>query len=204
MPAFIGGDFDSAPTSEIPAWLQEHVESAETTEMPASEDMPAWLQEAQFDPTDTIPEWLIETVSETDETPAFTPPPIDPSKQHMTAPTIPSTPGTPATPVAPSTPPPAPVSPAPVTPIDIDVDATLQSAREKLSAGDIDGSLSDYEAVIHVNANLAEVTIEVERLSKDATHKNSAAVHRVLGDALMRQGRLQDALNTYRRALNLL
>jgi hypothetical protein len=203
MPAFIGGDFDSAPTSEIPAWLQEHVESAETTEMPASEDMPAWLQEAQFDPTDTIPEWLIETVSETDETPAFTPPPIDPSKQHMTAPTIPSTPGTPATPVAPSTPP-APVSPAPVTPIDIDVDATLQSAREKLSAGDIDGCLSDYEAVIHVNANLAEVTIEVERLSKDATHKNSAAVHRVLGDALMRQGRLQDALNTYRRALNLL
>ena len=39
---------------------------------------------------------------------------------------------------------------------------------------------------------------------KKKDHKDNAAAHRVLGDALMRQGKLQEALNTYRRALNLL
>ena len=181
---------DSEQTTEIPAWLQEHVEDGQTVEVPATEDMPTWLQDADFDPTDTIPEWLIETVA-TDEAPAFTPPPPAPTKQPTTTPAVPATPA-------------SPVSPAPAPVLDIDVDATLQSARSQIEGGDLEAGLRDYELVIQANAQLDDVALEVERLSKDPNHKNSAAVHRVLGDALMRQGKLQDALNTYRRALNLL
>lgn len=99
---------------------------------------------------------------------------------------------------------PVPASPAPVLASNIDVRELLQSAREKLAQGDIESCLPDYEAVVHANTQLDVVVADLGALLKDERHKRNAAIYRVLGDGLMRQGRLQDALDTYRRALNLL
>jgi tetratricopeptide (TPR) repeat protein len=85
----------------------------------------------------------------------------------------------------------------------IDVPTVLQAARSKVQA-DIDSSLQDYESVVRANAALPEVVTDLKKLASDNTHKTNATVHRVLGDALMRSGNLKDALETYRKALNLL
>ena len=113
-------------------------------------------------------------------------------------------------PVAAPPPPPAPVpvpsavSPAPSPPPAIDVAAALQSAREKFGAEDYDGALLDYESVVQANAALNDVVADLSGYVKQDRYKQNAAMHRILGDGLMRQGRLQEALDTYRKALNLL
>jgi tetratricopeptide (TPR) repeat protein len=61
-------------------------------------------------------------------------------------------------------------------------------------------ALSGYEQVIRANSNLDEVIDDLTKLVDKV--KTSAAAYRVLGDGLMRKGRLQDALDTYRKALN--
>ncbi|MFN8372451.1 MAG: hypothetical protein U0694_06195 [Anaerolineae bacterium] len=68
----------------------------------------------------------------------------------------------------------------------------LNSARQKLGSGDIDGSLVDYETVVHVGANLPEVIEELRGAM--SRYKDHPAVYRVLGDALMRGGKLRKPL----------
>jgi hypothetical protein len=96
-------------------------------------------------------------------------------------------------------------SPAPVPRVAaVDVSATLQSAQQKASAGDIDGAMLDYEAVVRANQALEQVEKAVDKLATSDSYKRNPAVFRVLGDVRMRQGKLQEALDTYRRALNML
>jgi len=52
------------------------------------------------------------------------------------------------------------------------------------------------------NAELGTVETSVNQIINQ--YKEYAAAYRILGDTYMRQGKLQDALDTYRRALNLL
>jgi hypothetical protein len=94
---------------------------------------------------------------------------------------------------------PPPVAPPP--PAAAAAEATLEQARARYQTGDIDGSLAVYELLIRASQGLEAVAADVAVIAR--TEKNAAAF-RVLGDSLMRQGRLQDALNTYREALNLL
>jgi DNA-binding SARP family transcriptional activator len=54
--------------------------------------------------------------------------------------------------------------------------------------------------VIRANQALNDVVSDLAQLAEH--HKNRPAVYRVLGDGLMRQGNLQAALDTYRKALN--
>ena len=79
----------------------------------------------------------------------------------------------------------------------------LGQARAKIQAGDVDNGLVGYEAIIRANTALDSVISDLQALIKDK-HKNNASVYRVLGDGLMRQGQLQQALDIYRKALNLL
>jgi hypothetical protein len=177
---------ESAPVdNDIPDWLIAQVDD---TAAPA-DDLPDWLAGADISSED-IPDWLRETVEDEAENTLPAPAP---------AAVVPAAPP-PALVPAPA----APRSPAPVpTAARIDVAATLQSARSR-AATDVDASLRDYEAVVRANAALPEVVQDLNKLANDKTHKANPAVHRVLGDALMRQGNLKDALATYRKALNLL
>lgn len=169
---------------EIPDWLSAPVETA-------SDDIPDWLAAADVDiAPDEIPDWLRDTV-ETEE-----------AEEAVVVSAAP-----PATEPLPATPPPAPApvpvpvpKPVPAAPAPADVAAVLQSARTKIESGDLDSGLIEYERVIRANAAIEQVVGDLSKLV--AQHKENPAVYRVLGDGLMRQGNLQAALDTYRKALN--
>lgn len=92
--------------------------------------------------------------------------------------------------------PPAPAAPRPAAPIA----ASLEAARASSQGGDIETSLSQYEALVRGSIELETVVEDLSHLA--LIHKGNPAVYRVLGDGLMRQGKLQAALDTYRAALN--
>ena len=81
--------------------------------------------------------------------------------------------------------------------------AGFNSARGKLADGRLSEALSDYETLLRANIGLDLVVGDMRWLLARAQYRGNASVHRVLGDALMRQGHLQDALDIYRHALTL-
>jgi predicted negative regulator of RcsB-dependent stress response len=57
-----------------------------------------------------------------------------------------------------------------------------------------------YEGLIRAQVNVDDVVDDLSSLSRQ--HRDNPLVFRILGDGLMRQGKLQQALDTYRQALN--
>ncbi len=82
--------------------------------------------------------------------------------------------------------------------------AGFNTARGKIAAGKLEEALGDYETLLRANIGLDLVVSDMQWLIKQAQHQDNPAVHCVLGDALMRQGQLQQALDVYRHALKLL
>lgn len=82
--------------------------------------------------------------------------------------------------------------------------AGFNTARGKIAAGKLEEALGDYETLLRANIGLDLVVSDMQWLIKQVQHRGNPAVHRVLGDALMRQGQLQQALDVYRHALKLL
>ncbi len=82
--------------------------------------------------------------------------------------------------------------------------AGFKTARGKIAEGKVEEALDDYETLLRANIGLDLVVSDMQWLIKQARHRDNPAVHRVLGDALMRQGQLQQALDAYRHALKLL
>ncbi len=166
----------------LPDWLRETEGEAPIV---ADEPLPDWLSEAGIADTSDVPDWLLETVGEEEPVQVFTPPPAP-------------------APVPAPQPPVVKQSPAPVPTGNINVAEVLGQARAKIQAGDVDNGLVGYEAIIRANTALDSVIGDLQALIKQDKHKTNASVYRVLGDGLMRQGQLQQALDIYRKALNLL
>jgi hypothetical protein len=186
------------PAPDMPDWLAAQVEDVPE----AAADLPDWLRDAEVDiDSAEIPDWLRETVQEemaessievVDEAPPAPPPQpaAPPPAPQVIAP-------------APQPPPPAPqpVSPVPVpAAMAIDVEATLAQARHQVSSGNLSGGLIEYESIIRANQALEIVVDDLTKLIEQ--QRDTPAVYRVLGDSYMRQGRLQSALDTYRKSLN--
>ncbi|GIL08712.1 MAG: hypothetical protein BroJett033_2230 [Chloroflexota bacterium] len=172
VPEWAAADITEAIPSAVPDWLRDTVEPA------AEVEIPDWLAEAAIDPTE-IPDWLRDTV----EPPApARPEPLPPAPAP-----------------APVHHPPAP-TPAPAPAAALDLETVLASARASAYAGDVSAGLAGYEQIIRANTALDTVVEDLTRLVEQ--HSKNPAVYRVLGDGLMRQGRLQAALDTYRKALN--
>ncbi|MBI1281665.1 MAG: hypothetical protein GC179_26300 [Anaerolineaceae bacterium] len=179
----------TAPSGDgaMPDWLTMEI----TESQPASADVPDWLHDVDVEAAD-IPDWLKQTITSTKDDMVVTPAPA--AAPAAITPAAP--PPKPAlVPVRPASP-----APVPVAAQNIDVAATLQSARSHATSNDLDSSLPHYEMLIRANAALDEVVTDLTKLAEK--FKTSPAVHRVLGDTLMRQGKLQAALDTYRKALN--
>ena len=196
--------------AEIPDWLADSApdEPAEPVEVAvpeipgaAEDEDEGWLEGME---SEDVPGWLLETLS-TGEQEAVA---IEEGQALLmeTEPQAESVAPAPAPAPQPATPAPVGLSPAPVpvAAADIDVEATLNNARSKVAEKDVNAGLEDYEAIVRANVQLDTVVADLQALMKEGTHKMNPAVYRVLGDALMRQGQLQAALDTYRRALNLL
>lgn len=200
----------SSEMDDIPDWLRDQVDDSVTAD---ASDLPPWLasEEASDVEGDDIPDWLRETMAEEEAAsapPTFTSAPTAPTVLISTQ-NIPT--------AVPSIPTPAPMpvpmqaaiqpvksSPAPMTVVNIDVASTLQAARGKVSSGDLDGSLADYELIVRANTSLDEVVKDLSKLAEHKDYKRNPSVYRVLGDTLMRRGELKIALETYRKALHML
>lgn len=173
----------AAPAGDMPDWLQQE-------EAPSASDIPDWLKSVDVEAAE-IPDWLTETIST-----GTTEQPVVVVKTEPAAPAAPVYAPPPAA-IVPTRSSPAPV---PVSAAQIDVAATLSAARSMETSGNLDGSLQNYDLLVRANAQLDAVTADLTRMADK--YKSTAAVYRVLGDSLMRQGSLQAALDTYRKALN--
>ena len=104
---------------------------------------------------------------------------------------------------------PAPEPPAPETQPTVKLPppglaAAINSARAKVAAHALDEALEVYETLLSTPAGLDWVEMDMRALIDQPPHSHDPALHRVLGDALMRSGQLDEALAAYRHALSLL
>ncbi len=97
---------------------------------------------------------------------------------------------------------PAPITPGKPPPPGLK--AAIFSARNKVKSENLADALLDYETLLGTTAGLQWVVHDMRELIAQAQYSGNPAAHRVLGDALMRQGHLDAALNVYRHALTLL
>ena len=184
-----------APAEEMPDWLRAEVGAPPVEEMPAevviepAADIPDWLKSVDVD---EVPDWLKETISPPAAAVEPAPPPapvtVVPMQPVVSQPIVPPSPATPPV-----------FAPQPVAARE-EASATLSEARASMSGGDFDSGLRHYEALVRANVDLDSVSDDLSSLAEK--YKTNPAIFRVLGDSLMRQGKLQAALDTYRKALN--
>ena len=176
-------------SDDIPSWLADSISEDEDIEIPdwlnedSGEDaIPDWLADAgvsQIEPA-AIPDWLNDTLEE----------PVEVVAAQVVKPV--------------EEPKPAPIAVIPTPKPAVDVSGAIKAAQEKVVAGNLDEALVEYESVVRANDSVDVVIKDLQKLTNNDKTKKNPALYRVLGDAQMRHGDLQDALDTYRRALNLL
>jgi len=76
----------------------------------------------------------------------------------------------------------------------------LASAREALNAGQFDQAMNEYARLIEAGEGINTLIADLETAA--GRRKEQPLVRRMLGDAYMRNGQLQKALETYRQALD--
>ena len=80
-------------------------------------------------------------------------------------------------------------------------ESQLANAREKLATGSFEDALYAYQSLVKEGGGLSMVIGDLETA---VTSHRQPSLQRVLGDAYMRNGQLQKALDTYRDALDAL
>jgi hypothetical protein len=172
-----------------PEWMVETVSQPQIQAFEpvasAVEDMPDWIKEAEAAVNiNEIPAWLLETIQETSA----------PEPELMEF--IIDEPAPPPAPVPVA----VPAAPAPRPAAVAGDGISLAEARRLVQANDLISSLMHYEGLIRAQVNVDDVVDDLSSLSRQ--HRDNPLVFRILGDGLMRQGKLQQALDTYRQALN--
>ena len=160
---------------------------------------PAEVEAAEDISSGDVPEWLAEldNVITSPEIPAWLNEPVDFSSEDGLPFELEEAPPTPEfvidAPSAPAEPEPEPVHAQAPPP-------ALISARQRRQSGDIAGALEEYEALIRSGASLQDCVDDLAHVAH--LERNNPVIFRVLGDGYMRLGKLQQALDTYREALN--
>ncbi|MBK9123386.1 MAG: hypothetical protein IPM16_09750 [Chloroflexi bacterium] len=204
---------DELPPGEpqsIPSWMEHESTidegAAMSTAMPTpvnlEDELPDWLKQAQLesDEVGTVPSWLSESLS-TEEYKILNPEPSADAAPAEPSPIIAPAPST----AAPRRSEPTRPAAERLAAIPLSEAANvINQARASLKLGDVNAMLDSYDRLIRSEVALEEVEIDVERVTRDPVHKTNPAVLRVYGDVLLRRGKLQQALDTYRAALNLL
>lgn len=196
QPLPVETELEPGEAQAIPEWMQDLLpaepEPTATQEAPAAaetsylDDMPDWLRDVESEAMpDAIPAWLVEAEAAETQLPAFELEALEPAP--FSAPAEPLS--------AAQTAPPAQAPPPTFT-----GSASLERARSKQQSGALEESLREYEMLVRHSEALEEVVNDLSTLAR--IHKDNPVVYRILGDGLMRQGKLQAALDTYRAALN--
>ncbi len=175
---------------ESPTEAEEAVEVEEVGPISPAEPELAPVSEPTViaPPSGGIPDWLQKLREADEEAPVLVP--VAPAPPPMWV----------------ATPKPAPqpvyaqtvVTPAPDIPAD--AEERLQLARTARDKGDLDEAVRIYDTLVTRGVYLDKI-IEDVKLSLKA-HPNSYLLYQLMGDAMMRDGRLQSALNAYREALS--
>jgi tetratricopeptide (TPR) repeat protein len=219
------------PVEPLPEWLQGIETVAETpieapvpTEETTEEELPEWLQEAELaapEPAgaapveEGLPEWLqgIETTAETvkpEIIPAEEPLPVaeiapEPAaslEQPEVSAEIPAAPveeiPQPVETLAPEE---KPGEEVPATP-GVDHSQVFAEAQGNLDEGNMDQALEKYGKLIEAQVYLEEIIRDLQ----NALYRSPVDVglHETLGDAFAKSNRLQEALDTYTKAEELL
>ncbi|HSM72476.1 MAG TPA: hypothetical protein VK851_13115, partial [Anaerolineales bacterium] len=209
--------------SDLPDWL-EGLDEEESKPPAVSEDdgLPAWLQDetgelvaepTKIEPTQST-DWApedekeMEADKEREETPppaASEPAPVadesepEPEPEPVKKPTPEKVEVKPA---APSEPYKEPATRKTTGMLEMPVDPVLGSARAELSRSNIPGALEIYGQLIKKGRFLEEVIYDL----RDALYRYpvEVSIWQSLGDAYMRANQLQDALDAYTKAEELL
>jgi hypothetical protein len=185
--------------SELPDWLSQLREGV-LEEAPSPVMEPGLAEEeaeALALPEAAAPEWVEEAVlTEAEAPPAEA---VEMAEAELPPPAPPE-----VTPELVKAPPPArPVTrrlePPRAAGLPKEAPVRLEMARAALDAGDWPGALGVFETLVTSSELLKEVIDHLEQGVKG--HSDDPAGHQLLGDAYMRDGRLQDALRAYRTAL---
>jgi tetratricopeptide (TPR) repeat protein len=204
--------------AELPAWLREEApREAEVSMDTLGEFLKEVEAPAAEAPTPPAPEAAPPEVAPARPEPAAppieeAPPPAEPATPPVAeAPPPRPEPVAPPAAVAPS----APVAEAPPTkPTGLlpdferkltdqpeDYDTRLALAREHLALGNYEEALNAYDILVSSGQKLSESVADLQDIVAGKRVRDPRT-YRVLGDALMAQGRLQEALIAYRGALD--
>jgi hypothetical protein len=174
------------PDEEIPSWLEEEIEEEPPTPepgptpVPASPAVPAALA-ASVD-QEEMPNWLQK---------------LREQEQPTTAPPAP-TQVTPAPVMAAASA--APSAPAePEDGLPADAGERLKLARLARDKGDLGEAVRVYDSLISSGMHLDRVIDDLEQTIK--SYPSNYMLFQLMGDAMMKDGRLQSALDVYRQAL---
>ena len=179
----------SSETEDIPSWLSslDEEEAQATSPTMADQDLPAWLRG--------------------EEQPAPEPSELEPTRAADWQPTEQTQPevtlsASEAGPEPPSEPQKEAATPVDAAMSEIPVDPILGEARDDLSRGEIPDALATYGKLIKKTRLLDEVIHDL----REALYRYpvDVSIWQSLGDAYMRANRLQDALDAYTKAEELL
>ncbi|MEP0804745.1 MAG: tetratricopeptide repeat protein [Chloroflexota bacterium] len=191
---------ESAP-EELPAWLS-NLEEEQPPVIPAAEDLPPWLRdetgELLVEPTKIEPTRPVDW-KPVEEPPQPAPEPApepEPEPKPKKAPRKEPKPAPPATYVEPVT------SLRGTGMLRTPGDPLLASARTELSRSNIPAALDAYGKLIKKGRYLEEVIYDL----REALYRYpvEVSIWQALGDAYMRANQLQDALDAYTKAEELL
>ena len=211
---------EESVSEDVPAWLSSLEEEEQTPPTQESEDLPAWMRdetgEVVAEPTKIEPtrsaDW--KPVDEKKAEAVQTPPPAPKPAPEPTVAPKPETKPAPkakkaapkkadeAKPAAPPEPYKEPVTRRGTGMLTMPVDPILGSARAELSRSNIPGALETYEKLIKKGRFLEEVIYDL----REALYRYpvEVSIWQTLGDAYMRANQLQDALDAYTKAEELL
>jgi uncharacterized protein Smg (DUF494 family) len=202
-------------TDEMPGWLSslEEEEQAAPT-VPASEDLPAWMRdetgEVVAEPTKIEPtratDWApVDENAEEVQPPPPAPQPVPATRAESKPAPKAKKPAQKKEEIKMATPPEPyrePVTRRGTGMLTMPIDPILGSARTELSRSNIPGALETYGKLIKKGRFLEEVIYDL----REALYRYpvEVSIWQTLGDAYMRANQLQDALDAYTKAEELL
>jgi tetratricopeptide (TPR) repeat protein len=162
---------------EIPAWLEEEV--AEEVEVAPEPPAPVPAAEDVSAGEEDMPNWLQKLRDEEEPAPAVEPVAAAvETVETVAAPTVTEKPddGLPS-----------------------DADERLKLARLARDKGEIEEAVRVYDSLVASGSHLDRVIDDLEQSIK--SYPSNYQLFQLMGDAMMKDGRLQSALDVYRQAL---